>query len=223
MESDQWKRLGILGGSFDPIHIGHLIVAEILAYELKLDHVLFLPAARPPHKLSQTLAPNADRIRMIELAISPVSDFSVSTIDLERPGPSYTVDTLEELRALHGPGTELHFLMGMDSLRDFTRWRQPARIAELAYLGVARRPGVDVSRREIEILVSQARGRINVINVPLIDVSSSDIRDRIRGGRPYRFQVLPEVAAYIEASGLYRRIPEESPRIVDVRTEPGTS
>jgi len=200
------SRLGILGGSFDPIHVGHLVVAEILAYELDLEHVIFLPAGQPPHKPTQTLAPDADRLRMIELSIQGVPEFSASTLDLDRPGPSYTADTLEELRARTGPATELFFLMGMDSLRDFPRWHRPERIAALARLGVARRPGVDVSRREVEIQVPAARGRIDIINVPLIDISSSDIRDRVRTGRPYRFQVLPEVAAYIREAGLYRRL-----------------
>lgn len=201
------SRLGILGGSFDPIHIGHLIVAEILAYELALEHVIFLPAGQPPHKPAQTLAPNADRLRMIELSIEGVPEFTISTLDLDRPGPSYTVDTLEQLRSLTGPAVELYFLMGMDSLRDFPGWHRPARIAELARLGVARRPGVDVSPREVEILVPAARGRIDIIDVPLIDISSSDIRDRVRTGRPYRFQVRPAVAQYIQDAGLYRQVP----------------
>ncbi len=200
------SRLGVLGGSFDPIHLGHLIIAEILAYELQLDHVLFLPASQPPHKPTQTLAPDSDRSRMIELAIDSVPEFSISTLDLERPGPSYTVDTLEDLKQQASAATELYFLMGMDSLRDFPRWRNPARIAELARLGIARRPGVDVSPREVETLVPIARDRIDIINVPLIDISSSDIRDRVRTGRPYRFQVMPAVATYIQSEGLYRHI-----------------
>jgi nicotinate-nucleotide adenylyltransferase len=207
------RRLGILGGSFDPVHLGHLIVAEILAYELTLEHVLFLPASQPPHKPTQVLAPNVDRLRMIELAIDAIPEFSVSTLDLDRPGPSFTVDTLEVLKSRVSAATELYFLMGMDSLRDFPRWRNPARIAELARLGVARRPGVDVSPREVELLVPIAHDRIDIIDVPLIDISSSDIRDRVRSGRPYRFQVTPVVARYISETGLYRDLNSSENRL----------
>src|SRR5690606_21685954 len=107
------SRLGVLGGSFDPVHVGHMIVAEILAHALELEHILFLPAGQPPHKPTQTLAPNEHRLRMIELSINGVAGFSTSTLDLDRPGPSYTVATLEELRARAAPSTELYFLMGM--------------------------------------------------------------------------------------------------------------
>ena len=208
-------RLGVFGGSFDPIHVAHLIIADILAFRLELDHVLFLPAARPPHKPGHMLAPNADRLKMIELAISDpsassgqaVPEFSVSELDLNRPGLSYTAETLEVLKGQVDPDTELFFLMGMDSLSDFPRWHRPERIAELARLGVARRPGVDVSARDIELLVPASQGRIDVVPVPLIDISSSDIRDRIRTGRPYRFQVMPKVAEYIRSNNLYRELP----------------
>jgi nicotinate-nucleotide adenylyltransferase len=169
--------------------------------------VLFLPAARPPHKPGHTLAPNEDRLRMIQLAIDGVPSFSVSEIDLCRPGLSYTVETLVELRSQLDPDTTLHFLMGMDSLSDFPRWHQPDRIAELARLGVARRPGVDVSARDVEMLVPAAQGRIDIVGVPLIDISSSDIRDRIRTGQPYRFQVMPGVSEYIRSRGLYLNQP----------------
>lgn len=198
------SRLGLLGGSFDPIHVGHLIVAEILAYSLDIDHVVFIPAAHPPHKLAQSLAPADSRLDMIRLSIEGAPNFSVSEIDLRRPGPSYTADTLAEIRDRVSERTEMYFLMGMDSLRDFPGWHRPGRIAEFARLGIARRPGVDVSRAEIEQQVPEARGRVEVVNVPLIDISSSDIRDRVRTGRPFRFQVTPKVADYIVETGLYR-------------------
>ena len=198
------SRLGLLGGSFDPIHVGHLIVAETLAYRLNLDHVVFLPAANPPHKAGQALSPREARLEMIRLSIAGADGFSVSQADLRRPGPSYTVDMLTELQARVADRTELCFLMGMDSLRDFPNWRRPGKIAELAELGVARRPGVDVSQTDIEIQVPEARGRIHIINVPLIDISSSDIRDRARTNRPFRFHVTPTVADYILHHHLYQ-------------------
>ena len=202
------SRLGLLGGSFDPVHVGHLIVAETLAYRLDLDHVVFLPAANPPHKAGQPLSPPEARLEMIRLSIAGVDGFSVSQADLGGEGPSYTVDMLAEIRSRVSDRTELCFLMGMDSLRDFPNWHLPGRIAELAELGVARRPGVDVSRIDIELQVPEARGRIRIINVPLIDISSSDIRDRVRTSRPFRFHVTPAVADYITGHRLYQSSPE---------------
>ncbi|CAN5722805.1 nicotinate-nucleotide adenylyltransferase [soil metagenome] len=198
------SKLGLLGGSFDPIHVGHLIVAEILAYRLDLDHVVFLPAANPPHKPTQEIAPGDVRLEMIRRSIDGVSGFSVSEVDLRRPGPSYTADSLAEIRDAVSENTQLYFLMGMDSLRDFPGWHKPDRVAGLARLGIARRPGVDVSRIDIERQVPEARGRIDIVNVPLIDISSSDIRDRARSSQPFRFQVVPAVAKYIIETGLYR-------------------
>ena len=205
------SKLGLLGGSFDPIHIGHLIVAEILADRLELDHVVFIPAANPPHKPAQALAPAEVRLEMIRRSIDGVEGFTVSEIDLRRPGPSYTADSLEAVRNVVSSATDLYFLMGMDSLRDFPGWHRPDTIARLARLGIARRPGVDVSRIDVERQVPKARGRIEIVNVPLIDISSSDIRDRARTDRPFRFQVMPGVADYIRETGLYReRLPDKS-------------
>ena len=193
-----------MGGTFDPIHVGHLIVAEALAYRLDIDHVVFLPAAHPPHKAGQTVAPAEARLEMIELSIASEPGFSVSRIDLRRPGPSYSADMLTDIRARVDPDTKLYFLMGMDSFRDFPSWHQPGRIGELAHLGVARRPGVDVAVIDVERQVPETRGRITIVNVPLIDISSSDVRERVRIGRPYRFHVTSPVADYIQEHSLYR-------------------
>ncbi len=208
-------RLGLLGGTFDPVHVGHLIVAEALAYRLNIDHVVFLPAANPPHKSGQALAPAEARLEMIRRSIAKESGFSVSQIDLKRPGPSYTADMLTNIHARVEPHTALYFLMGMDSFRDFPSWYQPQVIAELARLGVARRPGVDVSMIDVERQVPETRGKIEIINVPLIDISSSNIRDRVRTNRSYRFHVTPGVADYIEEHGLYRETTETNKRIVE--------
>ena len=198
------SRLGVLGGTFDPVHVGHLIIAEILAHRLKLDHVLILPAANPPHKAGHMITPGDLRLEMIERSIGGAPRLSASSIDLDRPGPSYSSDTLRALRSELGGDIEIYFLMGMDSLRDFPNWHAPDEIARLARLGVARRPGVDVSPREIARQVPNLRNRIEIVGVPLIDVASSDIRDRARNGRPFRFQVVPSVADFIEDRGLYR-------------------
>jgi nicotinate-nucleotide adenylyltransferase len=198
------RHLAVFGGTFDPIHVGHLIVAEIMRHHLRLDDVIFLPAGRPPHKPDQLLSSNADRLAMLRLAVADSPAFSISTIDLDRPGASYTADTLRVLQEQVGPGCQLHFLMGQDSLRDFPTWHRPDLIAERAKLVVALRPGVSVSTAHIEDAVPAARGRIQLVPVPLIGISSRELRAAVQAGGPYRYQVLPAVADYIEQQRLYR-------------------
>ena len=195
--------IGVFGGTFDPIHIGHLVVAEILQHELGLEQVIFLPAGRPPHKPSQVLASDIDRVEMLKLAIVDSPSFSISLVDLERPGYSYTSMSLEILSNSLPEGSRLHFLMGQDSLRDFPNWHRPDLIAKQAILGVAQRPGFDVSVSDIERLVPETRSRIEIVSVPLIGIASHDIRDRIGNDLPYRYQVLPAVADYIGERNLY--------------------
>lgn len=200
-------RIGVFGGTFDPIHVGHLIAAEILRHTLRLEQVIFLPAGRPPHKPSQVLAPDADRVAMLKLALAGQPAFTISMIDLERPGYSYTARSLELLREELPIGVELYFLMGQDSLRDFPNWRYPDQIARQVRLGVAQRPGFDIEVAAIEAAVPETAGRIELVPIPLIGVSSRDLRQRISCGKPFRYQVLPAVADYIERHGLYRNLP----------------
>lgn len=198
------RHLAVFGGTFDPIHVGHLIVAEIMRHHLNLEQVIFLPAGRPPHKPGQVLSADHDRLAMLQLAIADSPAFTISTIDLDRPGASYTADTLRILQARVGPECTLHFLMGQDSLRDFPTWHRPDLIAERARLVVALRPGVSVEVEAIEQAVPATRGRIRLVPVPLIGISSRDLRATIRAAGPYRYQVLPAVADYIERQHLYR-------------------
>lgn len=193
----------VFGGTFDPIHVGHLIIAEIMRHHLELDQVVFLPAGRPPHKPDQVLSSDEDRLAMLELAIGDSPAFSVSTIEIERPGASYTSDTLLELKEAAGAGCELYFLMGQDSLRDFPTWHRPDLIAQRARLLVALRPGVSVSVRDVERAVPETTGRIQLVPVPLIGISSRELRESIRSGGPYRFQVPTKVADYIASNRLY--------------------
>lgn len=199
----QRQNIGVFGGTFDPIHVGHLIIAEILLHELELEHVVFLPAGRPPHKPSRILASNHDRIEMLRLAIRRSSEFSISMVDLDRPGYSYTSRSLEILHESFGHETDFVFLMGQDSLRDFPNWHRPDLIAQQARLGVAQRPGVDTSVAEIEQAVPETTGRITIVPVPLIGISSTDVRWRIAKGKPFRYQVAPLVADYIDQHRLY--------------------
>lgn len=141
---------------------------------------------------------------MLRLSLTATDAFTISTIDIDRPGASFTADSLRELQFTLGPDRELHFLMGQDSLRDFPAWHRPDLIAQRAKLVVALRPGVTMSQAEIESAVPAARGRIQLVPVPLIGISSRELRAAIRAGGPYRYQVLPAVADYIEQRRLYR-------------------
>lgn len=198
------RKLAVFGGTFDPVHVGHLIIAEIMRHHLNLEQVIFLPAGRPPHKPGQVLSADADRLAMLKLAIADTDAFTISTIDLDRPGASYTADTLRVLQEQAGHDHVLHFLMGQDSLRDFPTWHRPDLIAQRARLVVALRPGVSVSVEQAEEAVPATRGRIQLVPVPLIGISSRELRTAIRSGGPFRYQVLPAVADYIEDRSLYR-------------------
>lgn len=198
------ERVGVFGGTFDPVHVGHLIIAEILRHRLALSRIIFLPAGRPPHKSGQALAADEDRINMLALSTDGSPHFSISTIDMDRAGPSYTADSLRMLREQIGHASELYFLMGQDSLRDFPSWHRPDLIARLARVGVALRPGVEVSIDEITAAVPDMADRIELVTVPLIGISSRELRAEIRAGGPYRYQVLPTVANYIVERCLYQ-------------------
>lgn len=197
------ERLGIFGGTFDPVHTGHMIVAEILREELQLHRVVFLPAGRPPHKPDQDTAADHHRLAMLELAIRDTAEFEVSRIDLDMPGQSYTAKTLEILREQLPDSIEPMFLMGQDSLRDFPSWHEPGRIARLVQLGVAMRPGVNVNLEDIVTAVPELTGRVHLVDIPLIGISSRELRARIRGRKAFHYQVPGGVADYIETHGLY--------------------
>lgn len=196
-------RISIFGGTFDPIHIGHLIIAVELRHRLRLDRVIFVPAGRPPHKLGQQLASQADRLAMVELAIAGTTGLEVCAIEYEQTGLTYTSDTLAHIRQSLPP-CRLFFLMGSDSLRDFPRWHEPERIAALAELGVAARPNFDILAGTIEAAVPAAEGRIHLVPVPLIGIASNQIRRRLAAGEPIAYQVPRAVEEYIERHRLYR-------------------
>jgi len=192
-------RVGILGGSFDPIHFGHLIMAENACDQLGLDAVVFAPAGSPPHKPDQQLAPGLDRLAMIRAAIEERDEFTISTIDMDRDGPSYTWKLLERYTGDH-PEAVVHFVMGGDSLQDFATWSRPERVLELARIAVIERPGFVSNVPDVPGL----KERIDVIETPLCDVSSTDIRQRVATGKSIRYLVPEAVREYIAARGLYR-------------------
>lgn len=197
-------RLGILGGTFDPIHVGHLAAAEDAAAHLSLDGVLFVPNRQPPHKEGRTVSPVADRVAMVELAVADNPRFHVSPIELQRPGPSYTLDTLRALRAELGPDTEFHFMVGCDAISQLHTWHEPDALLEEFGLVVMERPtGTAVDWSQVETRFPGIRSQVKVVDVAELEISGNDIRRRVREGRPIRYYVLPAVARYIQEHGLY--------------------
>jgi nicotinate-nucleotide adenylyltransferase len=198
-------RIGIFGGTFDPIHFGHLMIAEECRFALDLDQVLFVPAGDPPHKKGLPITPSADRVAMIERAIAGNSAFAMSRIDVDRAGPSFTVDLLATLRAELGSDVALWFVMGADSLADLLAWRDPARIIELARIAATNRPDAPMpDPRGFEDRLPGAIDRIDVVDVPALQIASSDLRRRVAAGQPIRYQVPDSVWDYVVARGLYR-------------------
>ncbi len=213
-------RLGILGGTFDPVHWGHLLAAESCREQLRLEQVWFLPAAVPPHKQERELAPASTRMEMLELAIGGHEAFAVCRVEVDRGGVNYTADTLERLKH-DDPTRELFFLMGEDALRDLPTWKDPARLCQLATPVVVRRavkdsaPEVTASARRgvaldlsgLEPLLSADRLeaiRQHVVEMPRIDLSSTEIRRRVASGQSIRYRTPRAVEMYLETHQLYR-------------------
>lgn len=197
-------RLGILGGTFDPIHIGHLILAEEAWHQLGLDQVLLAPAADPPHKRDQGKSPAEHRVRMVELAIADNPHLALSRVDVDRPGPHYTLDMVRLLLKQHGSGVELHFLMGLDSLVDLPTWHRPLELMQQCRLVAFSRPYADFDWTTLEAALPGIRSRVVLLPMPLLQISGSDLRTRAQQGRPLRYQVLPLVERYIHEQQLYR-------------------
>ncbi|MCZ7545926.1 MAG: nicotinate-nucleotide adenylyltransferase [Anaerolineae bacterium] len=196
--------MGIFGGTFDPPHLGHLVLAETCADALALAHVLWTPAADPPHKRDLAITLAAQRVAMVEAAIAGNPRFALSRVDLERPGPHYSVDMVRIVAAQYPPGTPLYFLIGGDSLRDLPTWHEPARLLECCWLAVMRRPGDNVDTGALEDQLPGLAARLRVIDAPLIEISGSEIRRRVRDGQSIRYRVPDRVAAYIAREGLYK-------------------
>ena len=200
-------RIGLFGGSFDPIHLAHLVLAEEARDVLGLDQVIFIPARTPPHKRSRKLAAARDRVEMARLAVADHAAFSVSEMELRRKGPSYTIDTVAAMRRRFGRSAELHFLIGGDSLAELPLWRDVTRLVTLCRFVPLDRPGVPLPRLSDlrAALGEEARGILKRrIRMPRLDISSSDIRLRVAEGRSIRYLVPAAVAEYIDRRRLYR-------------------
>ncbi|HEY6057507.1 MAG TPA: nicotinate-nucleotide adenylyltransferase [Candidatus Limnocylindrales bacterium] len=207
--------LGILGGTFDPIHFGHLAIAEEARESLGLERVIFVPARVPPHKPDQPISSVVDRVAMVELAIADNPAFALSRIELDRDGPSYTVDTLDLLAAeARGEGRvpDLVFVMSAEAFAAILTWREPRRIVELARIAVMPRPGHAAPRAEwIRDNFAGLEDRVVLLAGPHIGLSGSEIRDRARRGRSIRYLVPPVVAGYIAGHRLYDSRPDIEP------------
>jgi nicotinate-nucleotide adenylyltransferase len=200
------KRIGVLGGTFDPPHIGHLWLATLAADTLGLNRVLLMPAARPPHKGGRPVSNAADRVLMTRLAIVGDPLLDLSLVEMERPGPSYTVDSLLELRASLGGDAGLVLIMAADSLAEIDTWREPDRLLELAEWAVGPRPGAELpDRGALRQRFGANEARIHLLDGPALDISSSEIRGRVAAGRSIRYLVPRAVAELIADRGLYRR------------------
>jgi nicotinate-nucleotide adenylyltransferase len=197
-------RLGILGGTFDPIHLGHLILAEQARVQLSLDRVLFMPAAVPPHKMDLEITDCKWRREMIDIAIGGHAGFQVSTIEMDRAGVSYTIDTLETLAEQY-PASERWLIVGADTIADVPNWRRPEDVVASAGFAVAGRPGFDMSPP-----TTLPQLRMQTVEMPLLEISSRFIRQQVYRQGSIRYLVPAGVEAYIHAKGLYRPAREDA-------------
>lgn len=199
-------RLGIFGGTFDPPHVGHLILAAEARDQLALDRVLWVVTPDPPHKTGRRISPLALRLEMVRRALETDADFEISRVEIDRPGPHYSADTVRILGEQH-PGAELFYLMGGDSLHDLPTWMRPREfVSRLAGIGVMRRPGDAIDLSALEKLLPGAAEKIRFVDSPLIEISSSGIRQRAAEGRHFRHFLPPGVFAFIEEHGLYTAV-----------------
>lgn len=199
------RRIGVLGGTFDPIHYGHLAAAEEARVRVDLEKVLFAVAGLPPNKLDEEVTPVEHRLAMVQLGIASNPDFELSRVDVDRSGPSYTVHTISILQEEWGRGTRIFFILGLDSLVEVPTWHQPERLIQLCHLVAVARPGFEVDMQQLEDSVPGISSRVEIIDMPEVDISSSDLQRRVKEGLPIRYQVPEEVERYIREHRLYQQ------------------
>jgi nicotinate-nucleotide adenylyltransferase len=198
------KKIGLFGGTFDPPHIGHLILASEAVQQLNLSRLLWMLAPDPPHKLEQPITPLPHRLEMLKRAIAGNPSFEISHLEIDRPGPHYTIDTVRQLAQLE-PNADIVLLLGGDSLRDLPTWLQYSDLAAEVYkIGVMRRPSDPFDMSALEEKVPGLTAKVAFIDAPLQDLASREIRRRVAGGEVYRCYVPPDVYDYIESNRLYR-------------------
>lgn len=200
------QRIGILGGTFDPPHVGHLWLATLAADAIGLDRVMFMPAAQPPHKGGRLVTKASDRVLMTRLATAGNDLFELTLLEMHRSGPSYTIDSVDELLATYGTDAALYLLMAADSLAQIDTWREPDGLLERIEWVVGPRPGSELpDRSALEDRFGAAASRIHLLDGPSLGVSSSEIRRRVAGGHAIRYLVPRGVEELIVERGLYRR------------------
>ena len=195
-------RIGVFGGTFDPIHMGHLIVAEDARAALELDKILFIPAGQPWFKSYRQITEAHHRLAMVRLAVEGNPSFDVADIEIRRTGPSYTVDTLSELRVLY-PDAEFIVILGVDALREIDRWHQPRKLFELASVVGMARPGASLDPSVLNAAIPGASSRMRLLDSVLIEISGTEVRQRTAEGRSIRYRVPAAVERYICENGLY--------------------
>jgi nicotinate-nucleotide adenylyltransferase len=198
--------IGVLGGTFDPVHVGHLVIVEEAKLRFGLNKVLFVPAGKPPLKTNREITPAVHRVQMVKRAIAGNTSFELSTLEIDRPGPSYSVDTVAALKQKSSAGDKIFFLIGWDSLAELPQWREPSRLVRLCKLVAVTRPGL--SRPDLKSLEQSVPGitqSVVWLNIPPINISSSDIRDRTAQGLSIHGLVPDGVESYIAENKLYRR------------------
>ena len=197
-------KLGVFGGTFDPIHVGHLTGAEEARARLHLDEVLFVPAGQPWFKAGGEVSPARHRLSMVKLGVEGNPYFRASGVEVRRPGPSYSADTLEELSGALGRGPELYLIAGLDALSEIDRWERPERVLELStVVGLARPGSEELDRRPLESVRRGAADGVVVIGGPLIGIGATEIRRRVSRGLSIRYLVPAPVETYIREHGLY--------------------
>lgn len=203
--SCKYKRIGVSGGTFDPIHYGHLIIAEEAREMMQLDKVIFIPCGNPPHKANCHVTPAEYRYEMVSMAVRGNKFFEVSSMEIDRGGYSYTVETVAQLIEIYGEDTKLFFIIGADVIPELVTWKQFEKLFTMCEFIATLRPGYDKESlyKEIKYLESNYHAKINLLNTPLIEISSTMIRNRVKSGKSVKYLVPYEVEEYIKEKGLY--------------------
>jgi nicotinate-nucleotide adenylyltransferase len=198
------ERVGLFGGTFDPPHLGHLILASEAQSQLELTRLLWTVTPDPPHKQDQTITPLEHRLAMVKLAIQDEPSFELSDVELNRPGPHYTIDTIK-LLAEQNPGAQIVPIIGGDSLNDLPTWHQPREILYAAHwVGVMRRPGEETNLQALERELPGITSKVHYVDAPLLEIASREIRNRVATGKPFRYYVPLSIYEYIEKHQLYQ-------------------
>lgn len=199
------EQIGLFGGTFDPPHLGHLILASEAFSQLRLDRLLWILTPDPPHKQNQVITPVEHRLAMVDLAIQDEPRFELSRVELDRPGPHYTLDTVEAIAEKY-PDADITPIIGGDSLRDLPTWHKPKELLYACHwVGVMRRPGEEPNLQELENKLPGISAKIHYVDAPLLEIASREIRNRVADGRPYRYYLPFPVFEYINEHRLYKQ------------------